>query len=58
MYLTCGAQTRSVNDVGGGSFVCGTNGRQVTNRDREVVNCARSRVKNNSKLTNLMNISN
>ena len=29
----------------------------VTDRDREVINCTRSRVKNNSKLTNLMKIS-
>ena len=29
----------------------------VTKRDREVINCTRSRVKNNSKLTNLMKIS-
>ena len=29
----------------------------VTERDDEVVNCTRSRVKNNSKLTNLMKIS-
>ena len=29
----------------------------LTERDREVVNCTQSRVKNNSKLTNLMKIS-
>ena len=29
----------------------------MTKRDREVVNCTQSRVKNNSKLTNLMKIS-
>ena len=29
----------------------------MTNRDREVVNCTRSRVKKKSKLTNLMKIS-
>ena len=29
----------------------------LTRQDREVVNCTRSRVKNNSKLTNLMKIS-
>ena len=31
--------------------------RQVTKQDREVVNCTQSRVKNNSKLTNLVKIS-
>ena len=30
---------------------------QLMDRDRVVVNCTRSRVKNNSKLTNLMKIS-
>ena len=31
--------------------------RILTKRDREVVNCTRSHVKNNSKLTTLMKIS-
>ena len=34
-----------------------SHGCVVTYRDREVVNCTRSRVKNNSKLTNLVKIS-
>ena len=29
----------------------------MTNRDREVINCTQPRVKNNSKLTNLVKIS-
>ena len=34
-----------------------SDGLSLTNRDCEVVNCTQSRVKNNSKLTNLMKIS-